>query len=34
MTKVNPDILIWARETAGTLPLEMASQKLGINEAK
>jgi Zn-dependent peptidase ImmA (M78 family) len=33
MPKVNPEILIWARETAG-LNLEEASQKLGITEAR
>jgi len=33
MPKVNPDILYWARETAG-LTLEEASQKLGIREAR
>lgn len=33
MPKVNPDILIWARETAG-LSLEEASRKLGISEAR
>jgi Zn-dependent peptidase ImmA (M78 family) len=33
MPKVNPEILIWARETAG-LNLEEASQKLRISEAR
>jgi len=33
MPSVNPDILIWARETAG-LSLEEAVQKLGINAAR
>src|SRR5205823_4825451 len=33
MPRVNPDILKWARETAG-LTLEDASQKLAIGEAR
>jgi Zn-dependent peptidase ImmA (M78 family)/transcriptional regulator with XRE-family HTH domain len=33
MPNVNPEILIWARETAG-LTLEEASRKLGINKAR
>ncbi|HEY59704.1 MAG TPA: ImmA/IrrE family metallo-endopeptidase [Anaerolineae bacterium] len=33
MPKVNPDILCWARETAG-LTLEETSHKLGIREAR
>ncbi len=33
MPKVNPDILRWARETAG-LSLEAAAQKLGIENAR
>ena len=33
MPSVNPDILIWARETAG-FTLEEAVQKLGINDAR
>ena len=33
MPKVNPDIIRWARETAG-LTLEEASKKLGINQAR
>jgi Zn-dependent peptidase ImmA (M78 family) len=33
MPKVNPEILVWARETAG-LNLEEASQKLRISEAR
>jgi hypothetical protein len=33
MTRVNPNILLWARETAG-LSLEEASRKLGfINDS-
>ncbi|MFV2045541.1 MAG: helix-turn-helix domain-containing protein, partial [Anaerolineales bacterium] len=33
MPKINPDILVWARETAG-LTQERAAEKLGIHEAR
>jgi hypothetical protein len=33
MPDVNPDILVWARETAGLTP-EEAVRKLGINPSK
>jgi hypothetical protein len=33
MPNVNPEILIWARETSG-LSIGAAAEKLGINEAR
>ena len=33
MSEINPDILIWARETAG-LDLETAARKIGLNAAR
>jgi len=33
MPTVNPEVLIWARETAG-MPIELAARKVGIRQAR